>query len=188
MFIEPGSQKGWIEVICGCMFSGKTEELIRRVKRAKIAGLQTRVFKPTIDSRYSKIKVVSHDNKEYDSFPVENSKEIIQWTLKTDVVGIDEAQFFDEGLIEVVNKLANQGKRVVVAGLDKDFLAQPFGVMPQLMAIAEYVTKVYAICVRCGNTASYSFRKTKSQKQVELGEKDTYEARCRQCFYDSFEG
>ncbi len=182
MFIEPKYNKGWIEVICGSMFSGKTEELIRRIKRAKIANLNVRIFKPKMETRYDNVKVVSHDSNSIDSFPVDHSLEILQWIDEVEVVGIDEAQFFDEGLPEVCDKLANMGKRVVIAGLDMDYLAKPFGRMPDLMAMAEYVTKVHAICMCCGDVAQYSYRFTKSGGQVVLGEKDQYEPRCRTCY------
>lgn len=182
MFIEPKNSKGWIEVVCGSMFSGKTEELIRRVKRAKIARQQVRIFKPKMETRYDKVKVVSHDDNYVDSFPVDMASEILKWIDGIDVVGIDEAQFFDEGLPEVCNKLANAGKRVVIAGLDMDYMAKPFGAMPHLMAMAEYVTKVHAICMQCGSVAQYSYRFTKSGGQVQLGERDQYEPRCRACY------
>ena len=187
MFIEPKNSKGWIEVVCGSMFSGKTEELIRRVKRAKIAKLRTRIFKPKMEIRYDKVKVVSHDDNYADSFPVEHSKEILKWIDGIEVIGIDEAQFFDEHLPEVCNVLANQNKRVIIAGLDMDFLGKPFGPMPSLMALAEYVTKVHAICMQCGSVAQYSYRYSKSGKQVELGEKDQYEPRCRSCYTKGME-
>ena len=148
MFIEPKNNKGWIEVVCGSMFSGKTEELIRRVKRAKIANLNVRIFKPKMETRYDKVKVVSHDSNFVDSFPVDQSSEILRWVDDIDVVGIDEAQFFDAELPTICDKLANKGKRIIIAGLDMDYLAKPFGVMPQLMAKAEYVTKVHAICMQ----------------------------------------
>jgi thymidine kinase len=182
MFIEPNKSKGWIEVVCGSMFSGKTEELIRRVKRAKIAKQQVRIFKPKMEIRYDKVKVVSHDDNYVDSFPVDTSEEILKWVDDIEVVGIDEAQFFDEGLTKVCDDLANMGKRVVIAGLDMDFLGKPFGVMPELMAKAEYVTKVHAICMQCGSVAQYSYRFTKSGGQVQLGERDQYEPRCRSCY------
>ena len=182
MFVEPKNSKGWIEVICGSMFSGKTEELIRRVKRAKIARQQVRIFKPKMETRYDKVKVVSHDDNYIDSFPVDTASEILNWIEGVDVVGIDEAQFFDYGLPDVCNELANRNKRVVIAGLDMDYLAKPFGVMPELMAMAEYVTKVHAICMQCGSIAQYSYRFSKNGGQVQLGEKDQYEPRCRKCF------
>ncbi|MBT6236166.1 MAG: thymidine kinase [Bacteroidetes bacterium] len=182
MFIEPKNNKGWIEVVCGSMFSGKTEELIRRVKRAKIANLNVRIFKPKMETRYDKVKVVSHDSNFIDSFPVDQSSEILRWVDDIDVVGIDEAQFFDAELPTICDKLANKGKRIIIAGLDMDYLAKPFGVMPQLMAKAEYVTKVHAICMQCGDVAQYSYRFTKSGGQVQLGESDQYEPRCRSCY------
>jgi thymidine kinase len=182
MFIEPKNNKGWIEVVCGSMFSGKTEELIRRVKRAKIANLKIRIFKPKMETRYDKVKVVSHDDNYLDSFPVDNAEEILRWIDDIEVIGIDEAQFFDQGLPAVVDKLANMGKRVIIAGLDMDYLGKPFGVMPDLIAMAEYVTKVHAICMHCGDVAQYSYRFTKSGGQVQLGERDKYEPRCRTCF------
>ncbi len=187
MFTEPKNSKGWIEVVCGSMFSGKTEELIRRVKRAKIAKLEVRIFKPKMEVRYDQVKVVSHDDNYIDSFPVDNSKEILRWVENTEVVGIDEAQFFDEDLPAVCDQLANMGKRVIIAGLDMDFKAKPFGVMPQLMAMAEYVTKVHAICMQCGSVAQYSYRFSKSGGQVQLGEKNQYEPRCRSCFIKGME-
>ena len=182
MFIEPKNSKGWLEVVCGSMFSGKTEELIRRVKRARIAKQSVRIFKPKMETRYDKVKVVSHDDNYLDSFPVDSASEILDWIDGIDVVGIDEAQFFDDGLPEVCNTLANAGKRVVIAGLDMDYLAKPFGVMPNLMAMAEYVTKVHAICMQCGSAAQYSYRFSKKGGRVQLGEKDQYEPRCRACF------
>ena len=169
------------------MFSGKTEELIRRVKRAKIAKQNVRIFKPKMETRYDKVKVVSHDDNYVDSFPVDTSDEILRWVDDVQVVGIDEAQFFDEKLPEICNILANNNKRVVIAGLDMDFLAKPFGVMPQLMAMAEYVTKVHAICMQCGSVAQYSYRFSKSGGQVQLGEKDQYEPRCRACYITGME-
>ncbi len=182
MFIEPKNGKGWIEVVCGSMFSGKTEELIRRIKRAKIANLNVRIFKPKMETRYDKVKVVSHDDNYVDSFPVESSKEILKWCDDMEVIGIDEAQFFDDDLPFVCNELANANKRVIVAGLDMDYMAKPFGKMPELMAMAEYVTKVHAICMQCGSVAQYSYRFSKSGNQVLLGEKDQYEPRCRICY------
>jgi len=172
MFIEPKNTKGWIEIVCGSMFSGKTEELIRRVKRAKIAKQNVRIFKPKMETRYDKVKVVSHDDNYVDSFPVDKATEVLNWVQGIDVVGIDEAQFFDKSLPSVCDQLANQGKRVVIAGLDMDYLGVPFGVMPELMAMAEYVTKVHAICMQCGSVAQYSYRFSKSGGQVQLGEKD----------------
>ena len=174
--------KGWIEVICGSMFSGKTEELIRRLNRARIARQRVEIFKPQIDNRYSAEDVVSHDSKAIRSTPVSSPGNILLMTSEVDVVGIDEAQFFDESLVDVCNELANQGVRVIVAGLDMDFRGQPFGPMPALMAIAEYVTKVHAICIRCGNLAQHSFRKSSSEQLVMLGEQDVYEPLCRSCY------
>ncbi|MEF9931847.1 MAG: thymidine kinase [Bacteroidales bacterium] len=185
MFLEKAKQAGWIEVICGSMFSGKTEELIRRLKRAKFANQKVEIFKPTIDIRYSKEEVISHDANAIQSTPVENASSILLLTSDVDVVGIDEAQFFDDGIIEVCQELANRGVRVICAGLDMDYLGNPFGPMPSLMAVAEYVTKVHAICVKCGNLAHHSHRLTASDKLVMLGEKDSYEPICRHCFNKS---
>ena len=186
MFIENSIKypmhRGWIEVIAGSMFSGKTEELIRRLKRAKIAKLKVEIFKPEIDKRYSAQKIVSHDANKINSTPVSNSEKILELIEGTDVVGIDEAQFFDEGITAVCTKLANKGIRVIVAGLDMDFLGKPFGSMPEFLSIAEYVTKVHAICMRCGNLANHSHRLSDTDKLVELGEKDIYEPLCRSCF------
>ena len=173
---------GSIEVICGSMFSGKTEELIRRLKRAQIARLNVEIFKPKTDVRYDETAVVSHDLNSIQSTPVENASTILLLGGNTQVVGIDEAQFFDDELPEVCNKLANKGIRVIVAGLDMDFLGKPFGPIPDIMAIAESVTKVYAVCVKCGNPALYSYRLVASEAKILLGEKDTYEPRCRVCF------
>lgn len=182
MFLESASKAGWIEVICGSMFSGKTEELIRRLKRAQFARQRVEIFKPKIDVRYSEEEVVSHDANSIRSTPVENSGNILLLTGEVDVVGIDEAQFFDANIVAVCQKLADNGIRVIVAGLDMDFQGKPFGPMPQLMAIAEYVTKVHAICVHCGNIAQHSHRLTANDRLVMLGEKDTYEPLCRHCF------
>ena len=182
MFMENAKHPGWVEVICGSMFSGKTEELIRRLKRAKFANQHVEIFKPKIDVRYSEEEVVSHEGNSIMSTPVDSSEAILLLTSNVDVVGIDEAQFFDEGIVDVVQTLANRGIRVIVAGLDMDYLGKPFGPMPTLMAIAEYVTKVHAICVRCGDLAQHSHRLSKSDKLVELGEKDIYEPICRHCF------
>ena len=164
------------------MFSGKTEELIRRLKRAEFAHLRTEIFKPRIDVRYSEEEVVSHDASSIRSTPVDSAQNILLMTSEVDVVGIDEAQFFDDGLVDVCRQLADQGIRVIVAGMDMDFTGKPFGPMPALMATAEYVTKVHAICVRCGNLAHHSHRLTRDDKLVMLGEKDTYEPICRHCF------
>ena len=177
-----GVYRGSIEVICGSMFSGKTEELIRRLKRAQIAKLNVEIFKPKTDIRYDENAVVSHDHNAVQSTAVENSSAILFLNADTQVVGIDEAQFFDDDLPEVCNKLAAKGVRVIVAGLDMDFSGQPFGPMPALMCIAELVTKVHAVCVCCGSPAMYSFRKVSSEEKVLLGEKESYEPRCRYCF------
>ncbi len=175
-------QPGWVEVVVGSMFSGKTEELLRRLKRARFAKQRVEIFKPIIDTRYSIEEVVSHDENVTISTPVESSQNIILLAGSADVVGIDEAQFFDKGLVEVCNQLANMGKRVIVAGLDMDFLGKPFGPIPDIMAIAEHVTKVHAICMRCGSLAQYSHRLIKQDKLVLLGEKESYEPLCRACF------
>ena len=185
MFLEPkvnNSKTGWIEVICGSMFSGKTEELIRRLKRAKIANQQVEIFKPAIDTRYDDTSVVSHDSNSILSTPVSSSQNILLLSNEVEVVGIDEAQFFDEGLPEVCEALAARGIRVIIAGLDMDYLGRPFGPMPSLLSKAEYITKVHAICVRCGSLASYSFRLVENSNKVLLGEKESYEPRCRDCF------
>lgn len=185
MFIEPqltGERRGWIEVITGSMFSGKTEELIRRLKRAKIAHQKVEIFKPALDTRYDAENIVSHDENHITSTPVSHSANILLYTNQVDVVGIDEAQFFDEGILNVCRQLAQRGIRVVVAGLDMDFQGNPFGPMPQLLAIADYITKVHAICVVCGNIANYSYRISKSEDKILLGEKKEYEPRCRICF------
>ena len=188
MFLEsnlPNSRKrGWIEVIAGSMFSGKTEELIRRLRRAEIARQKVEIFKPSIDIRYSTTDVVSHDENTIRSTAVDNSATILLLAGNVDVVGIDEAQFFDVGLIDVCNKLSDMGVRVIVAGLDMDFRGKPFGPMPGLMASAEYVTKVHAICMRCGNLAHFSHRLTDAEKLVVLGEKGAYEPLCRECYFD----
>ncbi len=180
--INRGEKRGWIEVVCGSMFSGKTEELIRRLKRAKIAKQKVEIFKPKIDTRYSSEEVVSHDENAILSTPVETAAAILLLTSGVEVVGIDEAQFFDMGLIEVCNTLASNGIRVIVAGLDMDYRGRPFGPIPGLMATAEYLTKVHAICVRCGNLANHSHRIGLDEKLVLLGETDMYEPLCRYCF------
>jgi thymidine kinase len=186
MFIEPrvntDKRKGWIEVVCGSMFSGKTEELIRRLNRAKIANLEVAIFKPSVDVRYDENEVVSHNQNSISSTPVSSSLNILLMCGNANVIGIDEAQFFDNELVFVCEKLAQQGVRVIVAGLDMDYLGKPFGPMPALMAIAEYVTKVHAICMVCGDIATHSFRKINNDNLVMLGEHNTYEARCRFCF------
>lgn len=186
MFLEPhfkGQRSGWIEVICGSMFSGKTEELIRRLKRAKIANQKVEIFKPKIDTRYDKNEVVSHDANSILSIPVDHSSKLLALSKGVGVVGVDEAQFFDEGLPDVCQQLANQGTRVIVAGLDMDFRGQPFGPIPNLLAVAEYITKVHAICQHCGNLATHSYRLSEEDSTVVLGEKDRYEARCRTCYH-----
>lgn len=185
MFIEPslsGERRGWIEVICGSMFSGKTEELIRRLKRVKIANLKVEIFKPAIDIRYNETNVVSHDSNAIQSTPIDNSQTILLLAQDVDVVGIDEAQFFDDEIINVCQTLALRGIRVIVAGLDMDYKGQPFGQMPNLLSIADYITKLHAICVKCGHIANVSYRKTEESDQVLLGEKDIYEPRCWKCF------
>ena len=188
MFLENtithANQSGWMEVICGSMFSGKTEELIRRLRRAEMAGQKVEIFKPKIDTRYDDVEVVSHNHNKIMSTPVESSNEILLLGSTCDVIGIDEAQFFDGGIVEVANQLANNGVRVVIAGLDMDFLGRPFGPMPFLMATAEYVTKVHAICKKTGNLANYSMRISKNQDLVQLGETDSYEAVSRRVFVD----
>lgn len=187
MFLEntvnQKEQFGWIEVICGSMFSGKTEELIRRLKRAKFARQKVEIFKPEIDTRYDEDKVVSHDSNEIHSTPVPAAANIPLLADGCDVIGIDEAQFFDDEIVQVCNDLANKGIRVIVAGLDMDFKGNPFGPMPALMATAEYVTKVHAVCTRTGNLAHYSFRKAKSDDLVLLGETDEYEPLSRAAYY-----
>lgn len=175
-------QKGSIEVITGCMFSGKTEELIRRLKRATIAKQRVEIFKAAIDTRFSQDEIISHDANVINSTPVEHSSNILLLASDVDVIGIDEAQFFDNGLANVCQVLANRGIRVIVAGLDLDYKGNPFGPMPALLAIAEYVTKVHAICVQCGNLAHFSFRKSHNDKLVVLGAQESYEPLCRQCF------
>ncbi len=192
MFIEPSpirrkhaEQKGQIEVICGSMFSGKTEELIRRLTRARLAKQHVEIFKPSVDTRYHDTHVVSHDETSIRSTPVGFAGDILLLSGTCDVVGIDEAQFFDEEIVRVVQLLANQGKRVILAGLDMDFKGKPFDPMPKLMAIAEYVTKVHAICMQCGDLAAFSYRLSAAKEKVMLGEKDSYEARCRKCFYEA---
>ena len=180
--IQETYHKGRIEVICGSMFSGKTEELIRRLKRAKFAKQRVEIFKPAIDTRYSDVVVVSHEGHSIASTPIDSSASILLFSSEIDVVGIDEAQFFDAGLVDVCNELANNGVRVIVAGLDMDFRGVPFGPMPALCAIADEVSKVHAICVKCGQLASYSHRMVKNDKQVMLGEMTEYEPLCRSCY------
>ncbi len=180
--INSQRRKGWIEVIAGSMFSGKTEELIRRLKRAEIARQKVEIFKPSVDTRYSSTEVVSHDEHSFRSTAVDNSGTILLLSTDADVVGIDEAQFFDMGLTEVCNKLADSGVRVIVAGLDMDFRGEPFGPVPALMACAEYVDKLHAVCMRCGNLAQYSHRLSETGDLVLIGEKELYEPLCRDCF------
>ena len=183
MFLENGNADGGrIEVICGSMFSGKTEELIRRLRRAKFARQSVEIFKPAVDVRYSAVNVVSHDDNSIPSTPVESAQNILLLASGVQVVGIDEAQFFDDGLVDVCSQLANSGVRVIVAGLDMDYTGKPFGPMPKLMAIADDVTKVHAVCVRCGALAQFSHRLAKTDKLVLLGETDSYEPLCRKCF------
>lgn len=195
MFIEPHVsrsgphlQAGWIEVVCGCMFSGKTEELIRRLNRALIAKQKVEIFKPAIDTRYHEENIVSHSERAIRSTPVQFAGDILLLAGNCDVVGIDEAQFFDDGIVDVCNKLANTGKRVIVAGLDMDFEGKPFGSMPHLLAVAEYVTKLHAICAQTGSLASFSYRLSQNHHQVLLGEKNEYEARSRGAFIQGMPG
>jgi thymidine kinase len=178
-----GERRGWIEVICGSMFSGKTEELIRRLKRAKIANLKVEIFKPVMDTRYHEQHIVSHDENAILSTPVDNSQTILLLAGDVHVIGIDEAQFFDDQLPGVCDQLAVRGVRVIVAGLDMDYLGRPFGQMPFLLAKAEYITKLHAICVKCGNIANYSYRKKPVPGQIVLGEQELYEPRCRRCYF-----
>lgn len=185
LFQEENVCRGRIEVVCGSMFSGKTEELIRRLRRATFANQKVEIYKPTIDNRYSEEEIVSHDANSIPSTPVDSPSSILLLAAEADVIGIDEAQFFDESLVDVCNTLANKGKRVIVAGLDMDFRGLPFGPMPALLAIADEVTKVRAICLRCGNLAYVSHRIVKSEKQVLLGEKDEYEPLCRACYLET---
>jgi thymidine kinase len=180
--VRATGKRGSIEVITGSMFSGKTEELIRRLRRAQFAGLKVEIFKPSLDKRYSETRVVSHDDKSIVSTSVDNAAAILLLAGVVDVVGIDEAQFFDNSIVEVCNKLADDGIRIILVGLDMDFMGNPFGPMPALLAIAEYVTKLHAICTRCGNLAQYSFRKSEEAQVVLLGEKNLYEPLCRNCF------
>lgn len=190
MFVEPNlsnnphAKTGWVEVISGCMFSGKTEELIRRITRAKIAKQEIIIFKPTMDNRYHSKHVISHNANAIYAIPVDSSQEILEKVGTASVVGIDEVQFFDENIVQVCVHLANQGLRVIVAGLDMDYKGNPFGATPALMAVAEFVTKVHAVCMQCGDVANFSFRLVKADEQVLLGETDAYEARCRKCFYE----
>jgi thymidine kinase len=174
---------GWIEVIAGSMFSGKSEELIRRLNRARIARQRVQVFKPGIDQRYSVEEIASHSGQKHISIPVSSAAEMMKHVIEdTEVIGIDEAQFFDMAIIDAANQLAESGKRVIIAGLDQDFMGKPFEPMPQLLSIAEFITKTHAICVKCGSTANYSQRTVESEERVEVGAADKYEARCRKCF------
>lgn len=183
--INTAQKRGWIEVICGSMFSGKTEELIRRLKRARFAKQKVEIFKPQIDTRYDENNVVSHDANTIVSTAVPAASNILLMASEVDVIGVDEAQFFDEEIVSVCNQLASKGVRVIVAGLDMDFLGKPFGPMPALLASAEYITKVHAICVKCGELAQYSHRLVANQKTVLLGETDAYEPLCRSCYNDA---
>ena len=188
MFSENTKKSGCIEVICGSMFSGKTEELIRRLKRAQFAKQKIEIFKPTVDKRYSDLDVVSHDLHSIPCTPIKDPKRMLKVADDVEVVGIDEAQFFGEEIIEVAQELANRGIRVIAAGLDTDYLGKPFGPKPGLMAIAEDVQKVHAICVKCGNLANHSHRLSASKKLVVLGEKDVYEPLCRKCYNEAMAG
>lgn len=191
MFLENKSsragRRGWIEVICGSMFSGKTEELLRRIRRAEFANQKIELFKPAVDTRYDKTDVVSHNETSRTSTPVHSSSEILLYVNfeTVQVVGIDEVQFFDDGIVDVCNELANAGIRVITSGLDMDYTGKPFGPVPRLAAIAEYVSKLHAICARCGGLAQYSHRIVKDESQVLLGEKDVYEPLCRHCFNET---
>ena len=182
MFLESAKKAGSIEVICGSMFSGKTEELIRRLKRAKFAKQKVEIYKPCIDVRYSEVEVVSHDSHSISSIPISSPAHMLEISSDVEVVGVDEAQFFDESIVEVVQALANRGVRVIIAGLDTDFMGKPFGPMPALMAVAEDIQKVHAICVKCGSPANHSHRLSKSAELVVLGETDIYEPLCRHCY------
>lgn len=181
-FPDKEGKRGWIEVVCGSMFSGKTEELLRRVKRAQIAGQNVAIFKPSIDTRYADLEVVSHDSNNISAVSVSETEEILKRAALAKVVAIDEVQFFDDSIVEICNKLASNGARVIVAGLDMDYKGNPFAPMPQLLAVAEYITKVHAICMQCGQLANFSHRISSDEEQVVLGEKDKYEPLCRVCF------
>lgn len=190
MFIEPFTgtgRKGWIEVVCGSMFSGKTEELIRRLKRAHIANKRVEIFKPNIDTRYDEVNVVSHNANSIRSTPITHSENILLMSEGVEVVGIDEAQFLDAELPRVCEQLAQKGTRVIIAGLDMDFEGRPFGPIPQLLAIADYITKVHAICVKCGDIAHFSYRTSLDKNKILLGEKESYQPRCRSCYYKADE-
>lgn len=180
--IEGHPRTGWIEVICGPMFSGKTEELIRRLKRAQIAKQKVAIFKPKVDNRYDETKIVSHSQSEIQSIVIEKPQEILEHAVFAQVIGVDEAQFFSNDLVDIVRKLANSGKRVIIAGLDKDYRAVPFEPIPQLLAEAEYITKTLSICMRCGAPANFTQRLTTSRDRVVIGATDVYEARCRHCY------
>ncbi|MBO4596128.1 MAG: thymidine kinase [Bacteroidales bacterium] len=182
MFSENHKKTGCIEVICGSMFSGKTEELIRRLRRAQFANQKIEIFKPAVDKRYSDVEVVSHDFHKIESKPIAKAEEMLKVAPDVEVVGVDEAQFFADNLVDICQELANRGIRVIVAGLDTDYLGKPFGPIPALLAVAEDVQKVHAICVKCGNLANHSHRLNKSKKLVVLGEKDIYEPLCRECY------
>lgn len=182
MFLENAKKAGSIEVICGSMFSGKTEELIRRMKRAQFANQKVEIYKPAVDVRYSEDKVVSHDSHSIPSTPIDSPASMLLLSSDVEVVGIDEAQFFDDTIVEIVQALANRGVRVIIAGLDMDFAGKPFGPMPALMAVAEDVQKVHAICVKCGSPANHSHRLSANEQLVMLGEKDSYEPLCRHCY------
>lgn len=189
MFIEPfkSHKSGWIEVVCGSMFSGKTEELIRRLKRAQIAHMRVEIFKPAVDTRYDKQDVVSHDASRIPSTPVTAAQNILLLADAVDVVGIDEAQFFDPEIVTIIETMARKGVRVIVAGLDMDFSGKPFGPMPDILATADYITKLHAICVCCGAIANFSYRKTEGIQKILLGETESYEPRCRTCYYEGQE-
>lgn len=187
MFLEIAKKAGSVEVICGSMFSGKTEELIRRMKRAQFARQTVEIYKPCIDVRYSEDKVVSHDSHSIPSTPIQSPAQMLELSNDVEVVGIDEAQFFDNSIVEVVQTLANKGIRVIIAGLDTDFMGKPFGPMPALMAVAEDIQKVHAICVKCGSPANHSHRLSASEQLVVLGEKDIYEPLCRHCYNAAIE-
>ena len=182
LVLDPSDTAGWIEVVCGSMFSGKTEELIRRLKRARIARQHVEAFKPALDNRYSEDEVVSHDENAFSTIPVHTASQILLMVDDADVVGIDEAQFFGDELVEVCQELARNGTRVIIAGLDQDYQGRPFEPMPQLMAVAEYVTKLHAICVMCGAPANHSQRIVADDERVLVGAQDAYEPRCRRCF------
>ncbi|MDY5357376.1 MAG: thymidine kinase [Candidatus Cryptobacteroides sp.] len=187
MFLEKAKKAGSIEVICGSMFSGKTEELIRRLKRAQFAKQKVEIYKPCIDVRYSEEEVVSHEGHSIMSTPIDSPASMLLLSSDVEVVGIDEAQFFDDTIVEVVQTLADRGVRVIIAGLDTDFMGKPFGPMPALMAVAEDIQKVHAICVKCGSPANHSHRLTSNDKLVVLGEKDVYEPLCRHCYNAALE-